>query len=292
MGDRVCEDVTLRDVEAFTVALMHKELAPTSVRNVLSYLHAVFELAVAHEARVDNPGRHAAKPQRRRAGDINPDLQFLSVAELEAVIRPIPDEVVYPEPARTRKRMVVLTAAMTGLRQSELLGLRWKDIDWGAQRIRVRNTYVRGEHSGDGKSDRSARRSVPMADRVVAELGCWSTRTAYGTAEDLVFARPLTGMPPDRTKLSRRFKKACADAGVQVIRFHELRHTFATTLAASGLPLRALQEFVGHADIKTTQIYGHYAPSPHEVEMVNRALQVMCSGGERASSRIGADSGS
>ncbi len=290
MGDRACADVTLRDVEAFSMALMQKGLAPKSVRNILTYLHGVFELAVAHEVRVDNPVQHAARPKRRRGGDANPDLQFLSVSELEAVIRAIPDEVVYRKPAPVRKgrpgpapppppdvfgpvlRVVVLTAAMTGLRQSELLGLRWKDIDWGAQRVRVRNTYVRGEHSGEGKSDRSTRRSVPMADRVVAELDRWSTRTVYGTPDDLVFAHPQSGMPLDRTKVSRRFKKACSDAGVPVIRFHELRHTFATRLAASGQPLRTLQEFLGHADIKTTQIYAHYAPSPREVDMVNLAF--------------------
>lgn len=290
MGDRPCEDITLRDVEGFTMALMHKGLAPKSVRNILTYLHQVFELAIAHEVRVDNPVRHAAKPKRRRVGDANPDLQFLSVSELEAVIRAIPDEVVYRDPPPARKgrlgpgpppppdvygpvlRVVVLTAAMTGLRQSELLGLRWKDIDWGAQRIRVRNTYVRGEHSGEGKSDRSTRRSVPMADRIVGELDRWSKRTVYGTPDDLVFAHPQSGLPLDRTKVSRRFKKACAEAGVPVIRFHELRHTFATRLAASGQPLRTLQEFLGHADIKTTQIYAHYAPSPHEVDMVNLAF--------------------
>jgi len=57
-------------------------------------------------------------------------------------------------------RVVVLTAAMTGLRQSDLLGLRWRDVDWTEQRIRVRNAWVRGEHSGEGKSDLSTRRSV------------------------------------------------------------------------------------------------------------------------------------
>ena len=53
---------------------------------------------------------------------------------------------------------------------------------------------------------------------------------------------------------------------------HELRHTFATTLAAAGVPLRTIQEYLGHADLKTTQIYAHYAPSKHEVEIVNDAF--------------------
>ena len=59
-----------------------------------------------------------------------------------------------------------------------------------------------------------------------------------------------------------------------MIRFHDLRHTFGTQLAASGTPLRTIQEFLGHADSKTTQIYSHYAPSEHEVEMVNHAFDL------------------
>jgi integrase len=136
----------------------------------------------------------------------------------------------------------------------------------------VRNTFVRGEHSSQGKSDLSTRRSVPLADRLAGELDRWSRRTLYGGDEDLVFAHPQLGVALDGSKVSRRFKEACAEAGVRQIRFHDLRHTFATRLAASGQPLRAIQEFLGHADMKTTQIYAHYAPSSHEVQMVNAAF--------------------
>ncbi len=66
------------------------------------------------------------------------------------------------------------------------------------------------------------------------------------------------------------------------VRFHDLRHTFATRLAASGQPLRTIQEFLGHADSKTTQIYAHYAPSAHEVEIVNAAFGVHGTGNGHA----------
>ncbi len=289
LGDRKAGEVDRGDIEAFGRALLKRELAPKSVRNILAFLHAVFEHGIDRGWVRENPVRRAEKPGRRRTG-ANPDLQFLSMSELDAVIRSIPDEVVVRAPAPTRRgrggpapppspdvlgpvlRVIILTAALTGLRQSELLGLRWRDIDWATQRIRVRNTFVRGEHSTEGKSDSSTRRSVPMASRLARELELWSRRTIYNGDDQLVFAHPQTGAPLDSSKLSKRFKAACVEAKVRPVRLHDLRHTFATRLAASGTPIRTIQEFLGHADSKTTQIYAHYAPSEHEVQLVNDAF--------------------
>jgi integrase len=111
-----------------------------------------------------------------------------------------------------------------------------------------------------------------MADRVVAELDRWSKRSVHTSEMALVFAHPHTGKPLDRTKVTRRFEEACVLARVPVITFHELRHTFGTKMAAERVPLRTLQEWMGHADIKTTQIYLHYAPNEHEIAMVNNAF--------------------
>jgi integrase len=113
---------------------------------------------------------------------------------------------------------------------------------------------------------------VPLAGRLARELERWSRRTAYDQEDDLVFAHPRKGTPLDGSKLTKRFKAACVDAGVRPVRFHDLRHTFATRLAASGTPVRTIQEFLGHADSKTTQIYAHYAPSEHEVQIVDAAF--------------------
>lgn len=99
-------------------------------------------------------------------------------------------------------RFMVLTAAMSGLRRSELLGLRWRDVDWEAQRLRVRNAYMLGAHSKAGKSDLSTRRSVPMADRLLGQLDRWSQRTDFPGDDELVFAHPQRGNPLDGTKVS------------------------------------------------------------------------------------------
>ena len=93
----------------------------------------------------------------------------------------------------------------------------------------------------------------------------------------------MSGRPLDRSKVSKRFKEACRAAGVRPVRFHDLRHTFGTRLAATGQLIRSIQEFLGHADVKTTQIYMHYAPSERELAMVNEAFPPRSTGSKTGS---------
>jgi integrase len=101
-----------------------------------------------------------------------------------------------------------------------------------------------------------------MADRVAGELERHYQASAYRGDDDLVFCHPQTGNVLDPSKLRRRLRASLKQARVREITFHELRHTFGTQLAAAGTPLRAIQEWMGHADAKTTEIYRHYAPDP------------------------------
>jgi integrase len=188
--------------------------------------------------------------------------------ELEALLRATPERA----PFGPTDRAVYTTAAMTGLRQGELLGLRWRDVDWSAGRLRVRQNYVRG-HWGTPKSKRGSR-SVPMIDRVAGELERHYQRSTWQGDDELVFPHPDTGEVLDHSALSRRFKKALKSARVRDVRFNDLRHTFGTRMAAAGVPLRTLQEWMGHRDFKTTLIYADYAPSEHEAQMAERAFSV------------------
>jgi integrase len=185
---------------------------------------------------------------------------------VEALLRAAPDD-----PLGQIERVMYLTAAMTGMRQGELFALRWRDVDWSARRIRVRRNFVRGEF-GTPKSKRSSR-SVPLASRVATELELLSQQSRWKGDDDLVFAHPETGRPIDRSKLLKRFKSTLRRADVRAVRFHDLRHTFGTRMAAQGMPMRVLQELMGHRDFKTTLIYADYAPSEREAEWVEEAFR-------------------
>jgi len=148
---------------------------------------------------------------------------------------------------------------MTGMRQGELLAIRWIDIDWTARRVRVVDNFTRGRF-GTPKSDKG--RSIPVPDRLAAELDRHFQRSAFQEDNDLVFCHPETGNVLDPSKLRKRFAEAVSRARVEEVTFHKLRHTFGTQMAAAGAPLRAIQEWMGHADATTTEIYAHYAPDP------------------------------
>jgi integrase len=254
--------ITARDIERY-IAVKQRSLATKTVRNHLGTMHSVFELGLRRGWCSSNPVKVADRPVIRRT---ETRIRFLDQTELAALLA-----APYPDDAWGRvEPTLYLTAAMTGLRQGELLGLRWRDVDFPARKLRVVSPYVRGEF-GDPKSEGSGR-SVPMADRVAAALRALRGASYYSSDRDLVFCHPESGRPLDRSKLVRRFKQALERAGVREITFHELRHTFGTRMAASGTPLRTHQHWLGHADAKTTQIYAHYQPHDQEAELVDRAF--------------------
>jgi len=171
-------------------------------------------------------------------------------------------------PYQELDRALFLTAAMTGLRAGELVALRWLEV---AARVRVRQNHVLGEF-GTPKSKRSTR-SVPMADAVGAALDRHHQASRWQGDDDLVFAHPATGEPLSKHQNLRRFRAALRGAGLDDSHvFHDLRHTFGTQMAAVGTPIRALQEWMGHRDITTTQRYADYAPSGRDAELIGAAF--------------------
>ena len=112
-----------------------------------------------------------------------------------------------------------------------------------------------------------------MADAVAGELDRLYQASTRQADDDLVFADPRTGGPLSKPAILRRYRRALKAARLdETRRFHDLRHTFGTRMAAAGVPMRTLQEWMGHRDIETTQRYADYAPSAREAELVAAAF--------------------
>ena len=265
-GDTPIEKIGRVEIERFIARERRAGLAAKSVRNYLGTLHSIFDLAIRHELIGHNPCRVVDKPGT--ASSVDDDIHFLTLDELEAVLR-----CVQADDVGRVERVLWLTCALVGMRMGETRGFRWRDIDWVASRVRIRQTYVRREFKAP-KSKRSSR-SVPLARRVARDLELLSRETAFRGDDDLVFAHPHTGKPLDGSKCLKRYKQACRAAGVtKTNRLHDLRHTFGTRLAAQGVPMRTLQEWMGHRDFKTTLIYADYAPGTREAEWIDAAFSM------------------
>jgi integrase len=217
-GARPLDRIDAEQVTAFLGSQAKAGLARQTIINRLNLLGGIFRYAVKRGWASANP---VAAVDRPKPDGTNPDIRFLDVSELEAVIRAVQDDRLGP-----MERVLYLIAAMTGLRQGELVALRWRDVDWTAGVIRVRRNYTHGMF-GTPKSRRSSR-AVPMAVRVAAELERHFQRAHYQGDDDLVFCHPDTGNPYDASKLRQRFKRAVKRACVREVRFHDLRHTFGT----------------------------------------------------------------
>lgn len=237
-------------------------LASKTVSNHLTFLHGIFRHAMKKGWASANP---VAAVDRPRDDSVDPDIRYLQREEVEALLRAVPDD----ELGRI-ERPLYLVAATCGLRQGELVALRWRDVDWVAGVIRVRRNYTRRQW-GTPKSKRSSR-AVPMIQRVAGELDLLFQASSFRDDDDLVFGHPILGTVLDASKLRKRFVAAIEAAEVRPVRFHDLRHTFGTQAAAAGVPLRTLQEWMGHRDYKTTLIYADYAPRAHESALMEQAF--------------------
>jgi integrase len=263
-GGRALDAIRHEDVAGFVATLEDRGLSPKSIRNYVGTLSALFNYAKVPSRRwaSTNPCEGLELP----AVADTEEIRFLELVEVDALVRHA-----QAGAYEAIDRALYRTAAMTGLRQGELVALRWRDVDWTAARVRVRQNYVLGEFSTP-KSRRSTR-SVPLADEVAGELErLFQCQGAQGD-DDLVFADPLAGGPLSNAAILRRMRKALKAARLdERHRFHDLRHTFGTRMAAAGVAMRTLQEWMGHRDIETTQRYADYAPSTQEAALVAAAF--------------------
>jgi integrase len=148
-------------------------------------------------------------------------------------------------------RVMILMAVRTGLRQGELLALRWTDVDLVAGHLVVRQSVTRGIVTTP-KSGRS--RKIPLAPSLLAALK--SHRHLRGK---LVFCAG-EGRMLTKNECKHPLWRACKGAGLRQIGWHVLRHTFASHLVMRGAPFKAVQEMLGHWSIEMTMRYAHLSP--------------------------------
>jgi len=156
---------------------------------------------------------------------------------------------------------IIVIALNTGMRQGEILNLKWQDIDFSRKVITVHKTKNKDP------------KVIPLNNTAIK---IFSGKSRVVTISGYVFATQNATMI-SRWNLQREFKNALRKAEIENFRFHDLRHTFATRLVQAGVDLYSVAKLLGHRDISTTQRYAHHCteslrPSVELLESVTEVL--------------------
>jgi integrase len=245
-GKLKINQVNFDAIEKFKTHALGNEVTPPTLRKILITLGGVMIYATRMRYIDFNPVREVEKPRGRSLHDEKEEMIILKPEEIQTLL----DSVATP-----KERALFMAAVLTGMREGELLGLQWGDIDWLNSQIHVRRTYNHGRFY-EPKS-KTSRRKIDLAPELVHELERWRVACPPGEL-DLVFPSEK-GTPEDATNMvRRRFLPALRRAKLPKIRFHNLRHTYASLLIAQGEHPKYIQSQLGHSSINVTMdIYGH-----------------------------------
>jgi integrase len=264
LGHLRLEDITIETLERWREGYVaERSVSNRTVQKYQIALGSIFKRAMRVHGLPNNPASLMERPRQRRTREIT----VLSAPEVHSLTRATES----PEDST-----LFLAAAFTGLRMGELLALRWRDIDFAREAIHVRASFAKDVESTPKSG---AARTVPMVEDVARALARHGERERFAAAGDLVFAGPLGGhLDPNRVR--RRFARALVAAGLGGMRFHELRHTFGT-LAIQRASILQVQNWLGHSDIKTTQVYLRYRSQADDAALLSEVFAIEAAAGVR-----------
>jgi len=245
-------------------------LAPKTVGHIRATLRAALNQAVRWRLIAHNPAAAVAAPRVPHA-----EVQVLTAEEARTLLAAAKGH---------RHEALWVVALSLGLRQGEVLGLRWTDVDFEANTLRITRALTRVDGKlvlAEPKTEQS-RRTLPLSLRVREALLAHRDRQVFTKAmagehwqeQDFVFASTV-GTPLQPRNTLEAWYKLLAQAGLPRRKFHVARHTAVSLLIADGVPLRVVMELLGHSQISTTaNTYGHvFAESLREAaDAMDRTL--------------------
>jgi integrase len=282
LGDRPAAKITTREIDELLARISATGASAATVNKYRSAVSAVFN----HGCKPSTfalPANPVVGADKRREPPQAP-LVFYSPEEIEAIARALAEgrhrdpafpavndgERIARQAEDQQDAEMVRVAAYAGLRQGELLALRWRDVDFAGSAL----TIARAMSAGVESSTKSGRvRRVPLADQAAGALDRMSRRKHFTSPDDLVFCN-LFGRPLDGSALRRRYKRTQAAADIRPLRFHDLRHTFGSLLAARGVDVVTIQKAMGHSALSTTSRYLHARPASEQAHAFTAAFML------------------
>ena len=257
-------NLTLRELEARHLQMFYSEMLRKVKPNTVIHYHAIIHSALKYAVKTDMLVQNVAdKVDRPKKNSFQP--VFLSAEEMQKMFEALRD---------TKLELPVLVAAFYGFRRGEVLGLKWDAIDFERGTISVIRTVTtitldgkQTEIEQQSAKTKSSLRTLPLIGsfreyflqvKEAQELNKQVCGNCYNHEYDgFVFVDEL-GERMRANYLTSAFPKFLEDHGLRRMRFHDLRHSCASLLLANGVPLKHIQEWLGHSDFTTTaNIYAH-----------------------------------
>lgn len=261
LGDIVLQELSAKDLDALYAALLRSGLSMTTVRQVHAVLGKMLHDAERKGLVPRNVSRLANAPSMAAARSRGPEIRVWSPTELSTFLTSI---------AGNRNEAMLRLLAMTGLRRSEVIGLRWSDVQFEHRRLTVNQAavLVDGEEALDAPKTRRSRRVVDLDDETLLLLQRHRANQrerhlrlgVIASASDRVFTNDV-GEPLRPDSVGQAFGRLVDAAGLPKIRLHDLRHTHASQLLMAGVNAKVVSERLGHASVSfTLDVYGHVMP--------------------------------
>jgi len=216
-----------------------------TLRKILVTLGQIMGYAVRHKYIDYNPVREAEKP-KGQGKTKKPKIRILSPTEIKALLEAESDQ---------KYEILFMLAIFSGVRQGELLGSKWSDVDWGNSQIHIQRTFNNQEWY-DVKTETSNRK-IDLGPKMMTELKKWKLACPK-CDPDLIFPNEAGGPINHNNMVSRYFNPALKKAGIEKIRFHDLRHTYASLMIEQGENIKYIQSQLGHSSPTVTwNVYAH-----------------------------------
>ena len=257
-------NLTLRELEARHLQMFYSEMLRKVKPNTVIHYHAIIHSALKYAVKTDMLVQNVAdKVDRPKKNSFQP--VFLSAEEMQKMFEAL---------RGTKLELPVLVAAFYGFRRGEVLGLKWDAIDFERGTISVIRTVTtitvdgkQTEIEQQSAKTKSSLRTLPLIGsfreyflqvKEAQELNKQVCGNCYNHEYDgFVFVDEL-GERMRANYLTSAFPKFLESHGLRRMRFHDLRHSCASLLLANGVPLKHIQEWLGHSDFTTTaNIYAH-----------------------------------
>ena len=258
LGEIKVRDLRPDHIQAFYNRLFDSQVGVHTIRKIHITLHSSLNQAVTTGMLGSNPASFVKPPKEPAT-----EMAILNESQVSQLLVAAHGH---------RWEALFHLAVISGMRQMELLGLKWSDLDWIRQTLKIERQLARPD--GDGikfyaPKTRYGKRSITLGMKTieilrkhyehqqVERLSAGDVWQEYG----LIFTTSK-GTPIHSRNLLRAFKKLLQDAGLTPIRFHDLRHTAASLLLNQGIPVITVSRRLGHAKASITlDVYGHLIPS-------------------------------